>query len=213
MSETKTAIYERVTFTTERKHKPKSRINISRKGSIVKERCKQLTDIALDLYPSRRIKHEDLTYLVTAYIGGDKATVRAYTGYKGYVKHSRTGAHSQIIGKPKKGYLETFGFMHKVNSQIWVIHAQSQLVPPAFPPTLYNESVEEKVSKENFSFSTLSSTDQISTERLSDCRVTENSDSAWETTTKIYNNNNTERERNFTPKIFPKISTDIKRNR
>ncbi len=138
------------TFTTESKHKPRTTIKISRKGNIVKEKCRQLTDIALNLFPDRIISHEDLSYLVLSYIGGNRDTVRAYMGYLGRQIGSSYG-NTKWIGRRRKGYLETFGFMtHK--GLKWIIHAQSQLFPPP-PPLLDSECVEENKSKEKISLS------------------------------------------------------------
>jgi len=274
----KTTTHELIerTFTTEPKPKPRTTINIGRKGSIVKERCRQLTEMALTLYPSRKIDRDDLTYLITSSIGGDRATIRAYMGYNGYVKHSHTGSLSVVIGKKRRGYLETFGYMHKANLNTWVIHAQTTLPlesndpsgirlpnlnettlgndiaesskvisdtnkvvsdadkvkvtngvsnfsnsaeaesskqcpvhlnctladPPASPLSHNNEGVEGFGSKENFSLSH-SLGHAINTGRLSDHRG--RGDSEWETINVINNNNNSERERNFTPMISPKI--------
>lgn len=197
----KTTTHELIerTFTTGRK--PRTIINISRKGSIVKERCRQLTDMALTLYPDRKIGHADLAYLITSSIGGDRATIRAYMGYNGYVKHSTCGNMSIVLGKKRRGYLETFGFMHKVNLSTWVIHAQTKLIAPAPPLSHNNERVDGFGSKEKISLS-YSPLHAINKGRLSDHRGQRVSE--WETN-KIINNNNTERERNFTPMNLGKI--------
>ncbi len=136
----------------QRKVKGKTTINLNRKGSIVKERCRQLTEIALGLYPKHIINNEDLAYLVTSYIGGDRGTVRAYMGYQGYVKHSKTGCLSRIIGRPRKGYLEKFGFMHR-KGVFWIIHTQSELFPSKPPLSLNNECVDKTPSNEKISLS------------------------------------------------------------
>jgi len=185
-----------VSFTTERKHKHKSTINISRKGSIVKERCRQLTEVALDLCPNRRISHRDLTFLVKEYIGADRNTVRAYLGYKNRVSHSKKpGQLSKIIGHTREGYLVTFGFMHPIAGKFWLIHAQSQLSPLSpSPPLRNNESIDRKIIKENIS--------------LSQDREKHTVNVSY---TNRINNNNTVRERNFTPKISPKINTSKKK--
>lgn len=173
-------------FTTGRKPRPRSTINVNRKGSIVKERCRQLTKIALNLYPNRIISHEDLSFLVISYIGGDKETVRAYMGYHGFVKHSTQGGISRVIGKMRKGYLEKFGFMHR-KGRYWVIHAQKTLFPPDTPLSLNNEGCRVNDSKEKISFSTQQDAD--AKVKVVYGHIGSNN-----------NNNNTEKERNFTPK-------------
>jgi len=208
----KTVTHELIekTFTTESKHKPKTTIKINRKGNIVKEKCRQLTEIVLNLFPDRIISHKDLAFLVMDKIGGDRGTIRAYMGYNGYVKHSNSGNLSIVIGKKRKGYLETFGFMTRKGMK-WIIHAQSQLLPPHTPLSLNNECVSKNYSKENFSLSQ-SPTLQINTERLSDCRGQGDSECETDSSSKINNNNNTERERNFTPKIIGKIESITDKN-
>jgi len=135
-------VEKQTVFTTERR---KTTININRKHSIVKERCRQLTEIALNLFPNRKISHEDLTFLVISYIGGNRGTVRAYMGYLGRKIGSSWG-NVKFTGKRRRGYLEIFGFMHRKDVN-WIIHAQKKLVPPHTPPSLINECVIEKVPK------------------------------------------------------------------
>jgi len=180
------------------KGKTKTTIKINRKGSIVKERCKQLTEIALNLFPNRIISNEDLAFLITSYIGGNRGTVRAYMGYHGFVKHSRIGQLSRIIGKSHRGYLEIFGFMHHKGLK-WIIHAQQKLVSPQLPPSLIDECVDEKKSKEKISLS-----QNVVANPLAD----REGDVVRDTiTNKIINNNNTERERNFTFDLYTKSYT------
>jgi len=112
-------------FTTEHKGMRKTSIDISRKGSIVKERCRQLAEMALDFWPDRKISEEDLAYFVERYIGSDKETVRAYLGYYGRIRRAKTG-EGYLVGQARKGYLEKFGFMHRAGRS-WVIHAQVKL--------------------------------------------------------------------------------------
>ena len=183
------------TFTTERKPKLKSSINISRKGSIVKERCRQLTDIALELFPDRRISDEDLDYLISRYVGGDRETRRAYKGYHGRVTRSKSSGEGYVQGQTRKGYLEIFDFMHKIGHNVWVIHAQMKLSEPQIPYHNNETSEKEKASKEKISLSQRGNSDTVSDLGHGDVVVQ-----------KQINNNNTVRERNFTPKIFPKIS-------
>jgi len=121
------------TFTTGRKPKLKSTININRKGNIVKERCRQLTEIALNLFPKRIISHEDLAFLVKGHIGGNRDTVRDYMGYDGRVI-SNSFANTKRLGIRRKGYLEIFGFMHR-QGRNWIIHAQTTLHGVHSPPS------------------------------------------------------------------------------
>ncbi|MCJ7423108.1 hypothetical protein MUP01_02420 [Candidatus Bathyarchaeota archaeon] len=137
-------------FTTERKGIRKTSINIARKGSIVKERCRQLAEIALELSTDRRIGEGDLAYLVERYIGSDKETVRAYVGYYGAIKH-RSSGEGYAVGLSRKGYLEKFDFMHRAR-RVWVIHAQVRL-PIAPIPYQNSDEVVCSESKEQISIS------------------------------------------------------------
>jgi hypothetical protein len=178
-------------FTTHQK-KQKTTINISRKGSIVKERCQQLTEVALNLFPNRIIPDTDLTDLILLYIGGDKETVRAYKGYKGRLRRSKRTGEGYICGVSRKGYLEIFGFMHRLNREKWVIHTQASL----FPNTS-EECVKRYVGLESFSKEKISLSQSSGIESEVDdkgCNVG-----------KINNNNTTEKERNFTPKIIGEL--------
>ena len=111
------------TFTTHRK--TKTTVNICRKGSIVKERCKQLADVIAELFPDRILYDSDLVCLIQDYVGGDKETIRAYKGYGGHVRAGRYG-DNRIVGISRKGYLEAFGFLVKVPGRRWML-AQSLL--------------------------------------------------------------------------------------
>jgi hypothetical protein len=124
-------------FTTERK----TSINIARKGSIVKERCRQLSEIALDLSSDRKISEEDLAYLVERYIGADKETKRAYLGYYGRIRRTRSG-EGYVVGQSRTGYLEKFDFMHRAG-RTWIIHAQVKL-PTGPVPYQNSEEVQSK---------------------------------------------------------------------
>lgn len=128
------------------KRQPRTTINICRKGSIVMERCRQLTETALELFPNRKISSEDLEYLITKYIGGDRGTIRAYMGYRGRVARSKSSGEGYVVGNPKKGYLETFGFMHRISNGEWVIHAQMKLSNAGLG-NHNNEGVEKKSMK------------------------------------------------------------------
>ena len=106
-------------FTTHKKTR-KTTIDISRKGSIVKERCRQLTDMIINLWPSRVLSDEDLVCLIEDYIGTDKETVRNYKGYGGNVRVGRCG-DNKIVGYSRKGYLERFGFLRKIPGRRWAV--------------------------------------------------------------------------------------------
>jgi len=199
----KETITREITFTTGRKQKPRTTVNISRKGSIVKERCRQLSDLALEMFPNRRISHKDLTYLVTTYIGGNKETVRAYLGYKGHVRHSTSGGSSRVVGEQHKGYLEIFGFMHplKHHYSTWTIHAQTQLVSPAPPLSLINEGYRQVGgdSKEKISISLQQDTDGLKSREV------------WREE-RERERDITEKERNFAPMNLGKTESTTDEN-
>jgi len=187
---------EKPIFTTESKHK--SIINISRKGSITKERCRQLTQIALNLFPDRVIHERDLIDLVKMYVGGNRDTVRDYTGYNGRII-SNSYANTKILGVKRKGYLEIFGFMHPHGLR-WIIHKQTTLHPPTPPFPNAGESVDKKYSKENISLSPLSSISRSNVERGNGGKpgpLTSGCPPKSKGKEIIYNNNNTVRERNL----------------
>ena len=197
-------------FTTERKDKRKTTIDISRKGSIIKEKCKQLTDIALELFPDRHIPNEDLAYLIRRYVGGDKETLRAYMGYYGIVQRSRRSGEGYVKGTSRKGYLEIFGFMHRITRMEWVIHAQMRL-PNADLGFHTNEGVE--ASKEKISLSESIHRDNVEGNGKPLASTVECGNGCPNIETKeTHNNNNnntTERERNFTPKIFQRFELTL----
>jgi hypothetical protein len=183
-------------FTTVGKHKKKSSIDISRKGSIVKEKCTQLTEIALELLPDRKIRDEELAYLVKRYCGADKETVRAYMGYYGTIKRSRRSGEGYVLGATRKGYLEILGFMHRISRTEWLIHAQMKLQEA---PSGLNANERLECSKEKISLSQ-------KIEVFSQGEGSEgNRFEKVPLTGKNNNNNTTERERNFTPKIFQRL--------
>jgi len=169
-------------FTTEPKHPRKTTVNISRKGSIVKERCRQLSEIALELCPDRRISHEDLAYLVKRYVGADRETLRAYLGYHGLIRRRKNAGEGYVSGLPKKGYLEIFGFMKPVSHGEWIINAQVTL--PSFEncqlPSQCNEML--SVSKEKIS---------LAVDRV-DCETVEN---------RLRGCDSVETEENTTPRV------------
>ena len=182
-------------FTTDPKHK-KSTINISRKGSITKEKCRQLAEIALELFPDRRVPGEDLAFLIRRYVGGDKETVRAYMGYYGSVKR-RSSGEGYVLGQSRKGHLEIFDCMHRTNHNEWVIHAQMKLQNADLG--FHNNEGVEFESKEKISLSILQGKEREKTV----LEVVSPRDN--ETIETNNNNNNTERERNFTPKIYGEV--------
>jgi len=200
----KTVTHELIekTFTTESKHKPKTTIKLNRKGNIVKEKCRQLTQIALNLFPGRIISHEDLAFLVKSYIGGNRDTIRDYIGYLGRRIGSSYG-NVKWIGKSRKGYLETFGFMtHK--GLKWIIHAQSQLLPPVPPLSREDECIAKNYSKEKISLSH-SGNDYTVTNSL-----TNGGSDVVESREK--RERDIVRERNFTPKIIGKTESTTDKN-
>jgi hypothetical protein len=203
MSEKLSSIESSITkaFTTEQRHKRKSSIDISRKGSIVKEKCTQLTEIALELFPDRKIPEEELAYLVKCYCGADKETVRAYMGYYGTMKRSKISGEGYVLGASRKGYLEILGLMHRISRTKWLIHAQMRL--PEAPSGLNtNEGLE--VSKEKIS---LSHNVEVfpQGERARENRIEEVVSLNEEDDYNNNNNNTTERERNFAPKISQRL--------
>jgi hypothetical protein len=129
------------TFTTTRK----TTVDICRKGSVVKERCRQLSEVALNLFPSRVLSDDDLSDLIMMYIGADKETMRAYKGYSGHIRAGRCG-DNHIVGLSRKGYLELFGFMHKIAGRRWVVHAQAKLSSQASEISNSGFGSKEKIS-------------------------------------------------------------------
>jgi len=187
---------EHIGFTTKPRHKRKTTIDISRKGSVVREKCGQLAEIALNLFPDRRISNEDLGDLIKRYVGGDRETVRAYLGYRGRLTRNKRTGEGYVIGNSRKGYLEIFGFMHPVSNGDWVIHVQMKL-PNADSEFHTNEGSGVLESKEKISLSERGRDDTF-TEVLrgGGSVVSENENN---------NNNTTARERNFAPKIFQRL--------
>jgi len=145
----KTVIHEIIErpFTTGRKRKTTIRID----HSTVIEKCRQLTEMALRLFPDRKISHEDLTFLIMKHIGGNRGSVRAYLGYRGRILRSSYG-NTKIIGSPRKGYLEIYGYMHPKGLK-WIIHAQTtfpqvlkSLSNPPIPPFTHDNECVDKFS-------------------------------------------------------------------
>ena len=85
----------------------------------MKERCKQLTNVINDMFPSQVISDRDLSDLIEEYIGADKETLRSYKRYGGSVRLGRAG-DNRIVGLSRKGYLERFGFLVRVGRN-WVV--------------------------------------------------------------------------------------------
>ena len=185
-------VTERTIFTTQRK-KPKTSVDICRKGSIVKERCKQLSEVALGLFPNRIISDVDLKDLVMMYIGCDKETVRSYTGYYGHIRQGKCG-DNQVVGLSRKGYLELLGFMHKIGHGRWLIHAQVTLQETVSSPPTYKEGVSSGFdSKEKIYLSPSGSA----------CRERQAlEDTKGVAISKLEEEEAIEKERNFTPKIY-----------
>jgi hypothetical protein len=188
------SILEKKVFTTQRK-KPKTTINISRKGSIVKERCRQLCEIAVRLFPNRIIPECDLKDLVMMYIGCDKETIRSYCGYYGHIRQGKYG-DNRVVGLSRKGYLELLGFAHKVGHGRWMIHAQITLLEAVNPPPAYKESCSVE-SKEKIS---LSACDVDNVDKQP------NPLAGREVNRQREEEEASEKERNFTPRIYGNAS-------
>ena len=156
---------------------PKTTINISRKGSVVKEKARQLCEIVNNLYENGRVSDQDLTYLIATYVGSDKETVRAYKGYSGFIRIGRN--ENKLVGKSRKGYLQDLGFMRKLNRDVWCVN---QMLLIGFSGVTNNERL-EKANHQKISLSAISVVKD-------GCRKIVD-------TTSNNNNNNTERERFF----------------
>jgi hypothetical protein len=179
-----TVTFTPTTFTTNRKT-PKSTIDICRKGSIVKERCRQLTSVINDMFPSQVISDRDLADLIEEYIGADKETLRSYKGYGGSVRLGRAG-DNKIVGVSRKGYLERFGFLTHIRGRNWVV-SQALL-----PSKGIGKAVSGDVSNHNLSISASGmGSELLRTEKVSNNELEEE---------------DTERDRNLYPKICPKIA-------
>lgn len=176
------------TFTTGRK--PKTSINISQKHSIIYEKCKQLTEIADNLVEDHKIEDQDLKDLIELYAGADKETIRAYFGYYGHITRNNRTGEGRVIGLSRKGYLEKFGFMHRVRG-IWFITYQSKL-------SVSNTNERVECSKEEIYLSKSEGCDRVfcQGEELEKPRLAQVSrQQTIETAESSNNNNTTERER------------------
>ena len=187
-SNKKLLVKEKVTFersfTTE--PKKKTTINISRKGSVVKEKCRQLVNIVMRLFPEGRVSTEDLEALVEDYCGADKTTVRAYVGYYGRIKRSKRSGEGYVCGVPRKGYLQKFGFMHPITHYQWKV---TQTCLSAYHN---NEGLSQVASNQKISFSQKVNGQEVELP------------TSMEVVAKNNNNNNTARERNFLHKSLEK---------
>lgn len=134
---------ETLTFDTHRR-KPKTTINLNRKGSIVRERCKQLTEILREWFPDGIVSEEDLVNFIEDHIGADKETIRSYKGYYGHVRAGRCG-DNKIVGLSRKGYLEKFHFLKKLPGARWMI-CQTQLSYQAKESLIMGVGSNEKIS-------------------------------------------------------------------
>lgn len=135
------------------RHKRKTSINISRKGSIVKEKCRQLTEIASGLVADGIISDPDLTDLIEDHCGADKETVRAYKGYRGSIRQRKGSNEGYIFGQSRKGYLEKFGFMYRVNRSLWKISQTVLLSSSSLQTNGYERLTENESIKRSLSFS------------------------------------------------------------
>ena len=179
------------TFTTHRK--TKTTVNICRKGSIVKERCKQLTDLIAELFPDRVLSDLDLVCLIQDYIGGDRETIRAYKGYSGHVRAGRCG-DNRIVGLSRKGYLEAFGFLVKVPGRRWML-AQAVLSPKGMGKVDSGFGTKEKIY-----LSAVNGEVAVEQSVLSE-KVTCSS--------RLEEEEGTEKERYFSPMISPMILEEL----
>ena len=180
-------------FTTQKNQHPKTTIDICRKGSIVKVRCKQLVAIINNLFPSQVISNEDLACLIEDYIGGDKETKRAYLGYSGTMIAGRCG-DNKTVGVSRKGYLECFGFLRKIPGRRWAV------VQSVFPCQESMNHQSGLVPNEKIS---------ISLDRHDETLIAKGKGSEGKPILEVSPNEKleeeTERDRNFTPKISPTI--------
>jgi hypothetical protein len=170
-----------------RRNKAKTTIDICRKGSIVKEKCKQLTETASRLFPDGLIKNTDLEALIEDYCGADKETVRAYLGYAGRIRRSKKTGEGYILGEKRRGYLEKFGFMHRIDRDTWRLNQQ---VLSAVSLCQNNESLRDNTMKKSLSLDSIKDNvpkDMLRTVFHSHIETAEN----------IANKQNTEKERNF----------------
>lgn len=192
-------VTEKVTFTTHSK-KPKTTINICRKGSVVKERCKQLVDVIVEMFPERVLSDDDLTCLIQDYIGADKETVRSYRGYGGHIRAGRCG-DNHVVGLSRKGYLETFGFLRKVPGRRWMI-VQAVLSEGS----ISSQAMSREVSYPSF-YSPNGSNEKISISPVQvGCVVSGSSSGSNDgSSRRLEEEEATEKERNFAPMISPMI--------
>jgi hypothetical protein len=172
---------------TDRKSRAKTTIDICRKGSIVKEKCRQLTGIASRLFPDGLVRNADLEAMVEDYCGANKETVRAYLGYAGRVRRSRKTGEGYVIGEKRRGYIESFGFMHRLNRETWRINQQ---LLPSGSSCQVNEGLTKDTMKKSLSHDQLRSNERKEI-LIATC------DADIETTERITNKQNTEKERNF----------------
>lgn len=168
-------------------HKSVSTIDINRKGSIVRERCRQLCEMVVRLNGDGTIYYQDLIGLVQDHIGADKETLRSYMGYNGHIRKGRN--ENVVVGFSRKGYLTEMGFMHKLQRGMWTVNQTVLLSHSLLSNTKYESVVE--VVHQNLSLSASVDT----TVCLVHGETEENS--TIDDTTKIHNNNNSERKINL----------------
>jgi len=181
-------------FTTHRK-KPKTTINIFRKGSIIKTKCTQLTKAIVEMYPEDGIiSDEDLLCLIQDNIGADKETIRAYKGYAGHIRAGRCG-DNRIVGVSRKGYLEVMGFLRKIPGHRWAV---CQAVLPS--QVTSSEKVSESCgSNEKISISTPSE-NIVQNQLFSEPKKATDANCG----NSLEKKEVIEKERNISPKIPPK---------
>ena len=151
------------------------------------ERCKQLVEIIAGLYPDRVISDTDLVCLIQRYIGADKETIRAYKGYLGHIRAGRCG-DNRVVGLSRKGYLEKFGYLRKIPGHKWVI-CQTALFSHKGMTVDYGGSG----SKEKISFSK---------GNMGHVEKQPNPLAGREANRRLVEEEDTEKERKFTPKIY-----------
>lgn len=123
--------------------------------------------------------------MIEEYIGADKETIRAYKGYHGHIRQGRCG-DNRIVGLSRKGYLEKFGFLKKIPDFKWQV---CQLKLNSEDIAIRGDGFE---SNQKISISPIGS------------EVSANRDVRKETEGRYREKEeeDTEKERNFTPKIY-----------
>jgi hypothetical protein len=127
------------------------------------------------------------------YIGSDKETIRSYCGYYGHIRQGKCG-DNKVVGLARKGYFELLGFGHKIGQGRWVIHAQSVLCEAVNSPPAYKEGCVGFKEKISLSPCVRGSVGGEALEGVKGLAITTSN-----------NNNTSEKERNFSPKIYGRV--------